>query len=242
MSSFTRSAPATLAALVISLAVAATALAATPPSGTLSPDSSGKGSIAWTGAATLGTDAAGDSDGCFDTDGKPDATSGCDFFNLDVNVPAGFYDGFLGGVQVTIDGFGQSDLDLGIYRRKPDGSRGDLVNGSGNAPGEAERTTLSQAKGAYIVAVGPVAVPATQSYNGKAEFIGKQANPPLDTLNQQLGLGPVNFRASHDKYLSHSEPSIAMDPLNHDHLIAGSKMYENLAKYLFKVGTYESFD
>jgi hypothetical protein len=242
MSQLKRCALVVLTALVTTLATAATAPAATPPSGSLSPDANGKGSVTWTGNATVGTDAAGDSDGCFDSDGKPDATSGCDFFNLDVNVPAGFYDGFLGGVQVTIDGFGQSDLDLGVYQRKPDGSRGDLVNGSGNAPGEAERTTLSQAKGAYIVAVVPFAVPATQSFNGKAEFIGKQANPPLDALNKQLGPGPVNFRASHDKYLSHSEPSIAMDPLNHDHLIAGSKMYENLAKYLFKVGTYESFD
>ena len=33
-----------------------------------------------------------------------------------------------------------------------------------------------------------------------------------------------------------------MDPLDHNHLMAGSKMYENNAKYLFKVGTYESFD
>src|SRR3954452_1848157 len=231
---------ATAAAAAMALTVWATA--ATPPSGTLKPDSSGKGSIAWTGNTTVGTDAAGDSDGCFDADGKPDATSGCDFFNLDVTVPNGFYDGFLGGVQVTLDGFGQSDLDLGIYKRKPDGSRGDRVTGSGNAPGEAERTTLSQASGAFIVAVVPFAVPATQSYTGKAEFIGKQANPPLDALNQKLGLGPVNFRASHDKYLSHSEPSIAMDPLNHDHLMAGSKMYEDLAHYLFKAGTYESFN
>jgi hypothetical protein len=33
-----------------------------------------------------------------------------------------------------------------------------------------------------------------------------------------------------------------MDPLNHNHLWAGSKMYQNLAKYLFKAGTYESKD
>src|SRR3954452_22648006 len=231
---------ATAAAAAMALTVWATA--ATPPSGTLKPDSSGKGSIAWTGNTTVGTDAAGDSDGCFDADGKPDATSGCDFFNLDVNVPDGFYNGFLGGVQVTIDGFGQSDLDLGIYQRKDDGSRGDRVTGSGNAPGEAERTTLSQASGAFIVAVVPFAVPATQSYTGKAEFVTKRANPTLAALNKKLGNGPQNFRASHDQYNSHSEPSISMDPLNHDHLIAGSKMYENLAHYLFKAGTYESFN
>jgi hypothetical protein len=229
-------------AVVACLAAAGVAEASTPPSATLSPDSSGKGSVAWTGNATVGTDLAGDSDGCFDSDGKPDPASGCDFFNLDVNVPAGFYDNFLGGVQVTLDGFGQSDLDLGIYRRNPDGTRGDYVIGSGNAPGEIERTTISQAAGAYILAVVPYAVPGTQAYNGTAEFAGQVANPTLAQLNKTAPAGLPNYRASHDQYLSHSEPSIAMDPLDHDHLIAGSKMYENLGKYLFKIGTYESFD
>src|SRR3954454_11554786 len=93
---------ATVAAAAMALAVWATA--ATPPSGTLTPDSSGKGSIAWTGNATVGTDAAGDSGGWLDADGHSDATSGCVFFNLDVPVPDGFYNGFLGGVQVTVDG------------------------------------------------------------------------------------------------------------------------------------------
>src|SRR5205814_7331780 len=110
--------------------------------------------------------------------------------------PSGFYDGFLGGVQVTIDGFGQSDLDLGIYRIKADGSRGDRVTGSGNAPGEIEQTTIGSASGDYLMAVVPFAVPGAQSYNGKAEFITKRANPTLDALNQQLGPGPENFRAS----------------------------------------------
>jgi hypothetical protein len=230
--------------VLIALAVAApAATAATPDHGTLAPDNSGKGSTTWTGTATLGTDAGGDSDGCFDaTTGKPDATSGCDFYKLTVNVPNGFYNGFLGGVQVTIDGFAAADLDLGIYRIKPDGSKGDRVTGSGNAPGMAEQTTIGSASGDYLVAVVPFAVAGAQSYNGKAEFSTKRANPTLDALNKKLGNGPANYRASHDKYLSHSEPSIAMDPLNHNHLVAGSKMYESLPHYLFKIGTYESFD
>jgi hypothetical protein len=230
-------------AVMIALWVApAAATAATPDHGTLAPDNSGKGNITWTGQATLGGDAAGDSDGCFDSHKQPDPTSGCDFFNLDVNVPSGFYNGFLGGVQVTIDGFGPADLDLGIYKRNNDGSAGDRVTGSGNAPGMAEQTTIGSADGKYIVAVVPFAVPGLQTYNGKAEFSTKRANPTLAALNKKLGNGPANYRASHDKYLSHSEPSIAMDPLNHSHLIAGSKMYENLAHYLFKAGTYESFN
>ena len=43
-------------------------------------------------------------------------------------------------------------------------------------------------------------------------------------------------------YLSHSEPHIAMNPLDHNNLVAGSKMYVNLPNYLFKVGMYASFD
>jgi hypothetical protein len=88
----------------------------------------------------------------------------------------------------------------------------------------------------------PYAVPPGQSYSGTAEFVGEKADPALDVVNANAPAGQPNYRASHDKYLSHSEPSIAMDPLNPDHLIAGSKMYEDLPHYLFKVGTYESFD
>src|SRR5690242_21259567 len=124
MTRFARWASLALATLAIA---AAPSTAATPEHGALAPDASGKGSIAWTGQVSLGGDAAGDSDGCFGSDKKPDETSGCDFFKLSVNVPNGFYNGFLGGVGVTIDGFGQSDLDLGIYRLNPDGTRGDLV-------------------------------------------------------------------------------------------------------------------
>src|SRR4051812_3750700 len=162
MSRFTRYALVVLIALCVGPTAA---MAATPDHDTLSPDSNGKGSKSWTGQVTLGSDVAGDSDGCFDAIGKPDPTSGCDFFNLTVNAPSGFYNGFLGGVQVTIDNFQASDLDLGIYRRKPDGSRGDRVTGSGNAPGMPEQTTIGQASGQYIVALVPFAVPGVQTYN-----------------------------------------------------------------------------
>src|SRR3954467_15889601 len=213
MSRFTRCALVVLTTLAMATALTGVAQAATPDHDTLSPDSGGKGSKTWTGQVTLGGDAAGDSDGCFGNDKKPDPTSGCDFYKLTVNVPNGFYNGFLGGVQVTIDGFGQADLDLGIYRLNADGTRGDLVTGSGNAPGMAETTTIGQASGDYIVAVRPLPVPGIQSYNGKAEFTTKAANPTLDALNRQLGNGRANFRASHDKYLSRSDTSIPLDPL-----------------------------
>jgi hypothetical protein len=217
---------------------AAAAIAATPESGTATPSQPAE----WSGTLIPGTAAGGTDENCFDADGNPDPTSGCDFFSLDVETPAGFYEGFLGGLQVTITGFAPADIDLGIFRRNPDGTRGERVGGSGNFPGEDEVTTVASAEGAYILAMVPYAVPPGQSYNGKAEFVGEKADPALDVVNSMAPPGQPNYRASHDQYLSHSEPSIAMDPLNPDHLIAGSKMYENLPNYLFKVGTYESFD
>jgi hypothetical protein len=157
-------------------------------------------------------------------------------------VPSGFYGGYLGGVEVRLSGFAPFDLDLGVYRRKADGSRANEVASSGAVPGEDERTTISAASGPYIVAVVPFAAPPGTSYDGVAEFKVKRPAFTLAQLNQRTPGGELNFRASHDKYNSHSEPTIVMDPLNHDHLVAGSKMYENLGEYLFKIGTYESFD
>jgi hypothetical protein len=231
-----------LAALVALLVLAAAAEAATPPSGTLTPDAAGRGSVSWTGTVNPGTAVAGVAEDCFDEDNRPDPASGCDFFNLDVNVPDHFYDGFLGGVQFSVTGFAPFDIDLGIFRRNPDGSRAEPVGSSGNFPGEDERTTLSAASGPYIVALVPFATPPAQSYQAVAEFLLTPAAPSLSELNRTAPPGVRNYRASRDRYISHSEPTIAMDPLDHDHLMAGSKMYEDLPRYLFKIGTYESFD
>ena len=224
------------------LLAALPAQAATPAAKTLKPDAQGKGKVTWTGSMGLGTAAGGTTDDCFDEAGKPDPLSGCDFFKLTVDTPAGFYKQFLGGVEVNIKGFAPADLDLGVYRLKADGSKGEVAGSSGNVPGEDETTTMAGATGRYIVVLVPYAAPPGQSYDGEALFNLKKANPSLKVLNKRIGPGPRNYRASHDRYISHSEPSIAMDPLNHRHLFAGSKMYENLPKYLFKAGTYESFD
>jgi len=234
-----RAAIATLAAAALLLAPAV-ARAADP---TLTPNAQGKGKLTWQGSVTAGTAAqGGTTDDCFDSNDKPDPLSGCSFYTFRVNTPAGFYDRFLGGVGIRITGFAPFDLDLTVYRLKPDGSRGDQAGASGNFPGEDEVTTLPDAKGRYIVALVPYAAPPGTSYTGTAAFNLRVAKPRLPALNRQIGPGPKNYRASHDKYISHSEPSIAMDPLNHNHLFAGSKMYEDLPKYLFKAGTYESKD
>ena len=229
-----------IVAVAAALLGAAAAYAA-PPS-TLAPNAQGKGSVTWTGSVGIGTADNGTTDDCFGSDNKPDPTSGCDFHTLIVNTPSGFYGQFLGGVQVNVTGFAPFDLDLGIYRLKPDGTKGDRVGSSGNLPGEDEQTTVPVARGKYLVVLVPYAAPPATSYTATAAFNLKRANPTLPVLNRRLGPGPTNYRASHDQYISHSEPSIAMDPLNHNHLVAGSKMYESLPKYFFKAGTYESFD
>jgi hypothetical protein len=233
---------ASLAAVAFAvLAFAAPASASTPSSGTLTPDANNQGKLTFTGTMTAGTAVAGTTDDCFDADGKPDPSTGCDFFNLDVNVPSGFYDKLIGGVQVSITDFAPFDIDLGIYKRNPDGSRGSLRTGSGNAPGEDERTTIGRGAGPYIIALVPYAVAPGTSYAGTVEFSVKPGLG-LAALNEKAPAGLPNYRASRDQYNSHSEPSIAMDPRNHNHLVAGSKMYENLEHYLFKAGTYESID
>src|SRR4051794_4141208 len=90
-----------LLAVVAWALTAAGSWAATPSSGTLTPDANNQGKLTFTGTMSAGTAAAGTTDDCFDADNKPDPTTGCDFFNLDVNVPGTFYDKLIGGVQVT---------------------------------------------------------------------------------------------------------------------------------------------
>ena len=87
----------------------------------------------------------------------------------------------------------------------------------------------------------PHAGPPNQAYKGAVHFVVRKKGS-IPALNAKAHPGFVNYRASNDRFTSHSEPTIAQDPLNPNHLMAGSKMYENNEDYLFKVGTYESFD
>ncbi len=233
-------------AALISSTVVAPVPAASPTGATLAPDATGQGSIGWDGTVTAGDTTAGSTDDCFDSatrQPRDPTISGCDFFKLDVSVPAGFYDNFLGGVEIDLTDFGLTDIDLGIYVRNADGSRGNRVGGSGEIAGQPEEALVSRAAGPYYVVAVPFTVAGAQTYRGEATFKVKVPNPTLAQLNSNPSLlGPTNYRASHDQYISHSEPTVAMDPLNHKHLMAGSKMYQDLPGYLFKIGTYESLD
>ena len=232
-----------LIVLAAVLAGTGVAGAATPAGATLSPDANGSGRLAWTGVTTIGSSANTVDSGaaCFGPDRRPLAGSGCDFFRLDVSVPADFYRDHPGAVQIDIGGFGISDLDVYVYKRNPDGTHGAFVIGDGLILGSPERVSVDHAAGSYYVAVLPYTVVGPQTYSGSAELVTR-TGPSMAALQASAPRGVKNVRASRDRYTSHSEPTIAMDPLDHDHLMAGSKMYENNAKYLFKTGTYESFD
>ncbi|MFP5379804.1 MAG: sialidase family protein, partial [Vicinamibacteria bacterium] len=232
-------------ALCGALAGAPAAPAATPAAGTLVPDASGGGSISWSGSVRPGTESLRADEGaaCFGADGRPaPATSGCDVFALDVAVPAGFYDDHPGAVSIRAGGFGAlADLDLYVYRRNADGTRGAFVTGDGQFLGAAEGVGIDKGAGAYYVVLTPYTTLGAQAFGASATLVTRQGTS-IAELERGAPRGVRNYRASRDRYTSHSEPTIAMDPLDHDHLMAGSKMYENNAKYLFKVGTYESRD
>jgi hypothetical protein len=232
-----------LLAAVIGGAGAPAALGATPAAGTLTPDANAAASLAWTGTANVGSETLASDEGrkCFGADGKPTPASGCDAFALDVTVPAKFYEQHPGAVNINAGGFGLADLDLFVYKRNADGTRGDFVTGDAQTLGAAESAGIDKAAGAYWVVLTPYTTIGAQNYSASAALVTREGTSLAD-LEKAAPPGVPNFRASRDKFTSHSEPTIAMDPLDHDHLMAGSKMYENNDKYLFKIGTYESHD
>ncbi len=232
-----------LASAALLAVLAAPAPAATPAAGTLTPDASGAGSVSWGGTVSVGTETLKSDNGlgCFGADGRLNPASGCDAFALDVATDAAFYNNRPGAVSINATGFGITDLDLYVYKRNPDGTRGEFVAGDGQTLGADENVGIDKASGGYIAVITPYTTVGPQAYSARAELVTRQG-PDIAAAEAAAPKGLPNYRASRDRYTSHSEPTIAMDPLDHDHLMAGSKMYENNAKYLFKIGTYESHD
>ncbi len=217
--------------------------AATPAGGTLTPDAAGTGSLVWSGSASIGSETLASDEGrkCFGADGRPAAASGCDAFALDVAVPADFYSEHPGAVNISAGGFALADLDLFVYRRNADGTRGEFVTGDAQTLGAEESVAIDKATGSYYVVLTPYTTLGAQAYSAQAVLVTRKGTS-IAELERAAPPGVPNYRASRDAFTSHSEPTIAMDPLDHDHLMAGSKMYENNDKYLFKIGTYESHD
>jgi hypothetical protein len=236
---------AALVTAVAALCAAPVADAATPPGATITPNAEFTGSVSWSGTVNsgLGTLLVGNPEGCFGADQRPNGA--CDVFVLDVATDAAFYEKHPGAVNINATGFGGAlgvnDLDMYVFRRNGDGTRAELVAGDGQIAGADENVAIDKASGSFYVVLTPYTTVGPQSYNATATLVTRKGTD-IAELERKAPRGSKNYRASRDTFTSHSEPTIAMDPLDHNHLIAGSKMYENNDKYLFKIGTYESHD
>jgi hypothetical protein len=223
-------------ALLVPLASATVAWAATPPTGTVTPTTP----FTWQGPV-----ASGQNQGYDPVTGEPCGQTLPDFCDTALVLvdPGDFFTTSGGGVEFTTSGaVTGSDMDLYVYASDASGTRGALV-GSSAGPTADERVAITNATGYYLVRVVYFDV-AASGYTGRAEFFRRAKFPP--DVDQPPGL--PDFLASNPAlgYRSHSEPHIAQSPLNPNLLIAASKQYnrdpDSLAEYEFKIGTYVSFD
>jgi hypothetical protein len=227
--------------------------AASPGAGTLDVTTT---SVSWQGvefkAATYASSGVLPQDQgllCFDPNhgnqpfSPPNASgpSACDVYTLTVNVDTSYWQSHAGGVTVNLSGWklnadgATDDIDLYIYKHNADGTT-TFVTSSGNPAGQPETATINNPTGTYYIAAVGFAV-TDSSYSGTASLSTHSLTPPNVAIPGQ----PLS-RASHDQYISHSEPHIAMNPKNHSHLVAGSKQYVDLPHYRFNIGTYSSLD
>ncbi|MBA3825930.1 MAG: exo-alpha-sialidase [Ktedonobacterales bacterium] len=67
---------------------------------------------------------------------------------------------------------------------------------------------------------------------------------PTPTVGGCLHASPPapNVRVSHDAFLAHSEPMVAVNPRNPLNLVGGSKFFTDPQHYRFQIGTYASHD
>jgi hypothetical protein len=224
-------------ALLVPLAAAPTALAATPPSGTVTPTTP----FTWQGPVALGQNQDYDPQ-----TGEPCGQTLADFCDkVLVLAEAGdFFATSGGGVEFSTSGaVAGSDMDLYVYASDASGTRGALVGASAGATAD-ERVSIQNATGYYLVQVVYFDVDPASGYTGRAEFFRRAKFPP--DVDQPAGL--PDFLASNPAlgYRSHSEPHLAQSPLDPNLLIAASKQYnrdrDSLPEYEFKIGTYVSFN
>ena len=184
--------------LTLACACASQALAATPGHGTLTLGSNGKGKVAWKGTVSSTLASVGATgDACFDANRRPDPSSGCDFYVVNVKSPESILQRFIGSINVTANGFGSQDVDVYVYVHNPNGTKGYQIMPPPENPaagqqgaGTPEKFPIENPSGAakayWIVLVPYQALPGTH-YNGAAAFNLKPAKPSLKTLNRRLG-------------------------------------------------------
>ena len=111
--------------------------------------------------------------------------------------PANFYSDHPGAVNITATGFGLADLDLFVYKRNPDGTRGDYVTGDGQTLGADESVGIDKAAGAYCVLLTPYTTVGAQGYSASAVLVTRQGVSQAD-VEQNAPPGVTNYRASRD--------------------------------------------
>lgn len=144
------------------------AFAATPAQGTVSETAA---TLQWQGATFTAAANAGNVQGCFDAFGRPGIamTTGpaaCDVYTLQVNLTPAFWQDKTGGVRVRIEG--SEDVDLYVYRRNADGTKGSLV-AEGATSATSESALIEDAAGSYYVVTNPYTV-VSSGYKGSAEL------------------------------------------------------------------------
>ncbi len=206
------------------------------------------GPVTWTSDVMVGAYVTTDNAAqCFDSTGRPfsppnlNGANACEVFTLTVNLSSStFWSTHTGGVKFHSNE-GTNDYDFYVFVKNADGTKGALVTATGAAgsTGGVEDFTIDKAQGNYYVAAVAFAT-ATSTTGTITFFVGASIpNAPPIVTNPP---GVSQFRASDDIFTSHSEPHIAMNPLNHANLVAGSKQYVNNKHYLFRIGMYSSFD
>ena len=149
---------------------------ATCPASAASPASGNVGETAplaeWQGATFTAATNAGNVQGCFDLSGRPGpaVTTGpaaCDVFTVSVGLAPSYWQDKSGGLKVSIAG--SEDVDLYIYRRNPDGTRGALVADAATSS-VSESVLIEDATGDYYVVTIPYTV-VSSGYRGSAELV-----------------------------------------------------------------------
>ncbi len=239
-----RRALAPLAGLIVA---AVLALAPVARAADRTVDLSPPGPTTWDGAIATGANTGYDA-GSGEPCGK-DIDTQCDTTLLHVTVPTGYWDTNGGGVQVNIGDYlpnPASDFDLYVYASDASGTRGSLIDSSGDVAAQPESVEIPKADGYYLVQVVYFAVTASR-YSAEAGFVTRPARAPVPPdvddppgLQESLASNPALG------YRSHSEPHLAQSPTDPNLLVAASKQYnrdpDSLAEYEFKVGSYVSFD
>jgi hypothetical protein len=158
------------------------ALAANPPSGTVSQPSP---QASWTGGPLTPTGAS--------TCGGPSSAS-CDNYKLTIAPPS-----YAFKVEITLTFGATDDYDLEVYG--PDGS---LVGHSGNSTGQPEKVVLANpAAGTYTVSASPFA--PVGAYNGSAK-ISQLPSPPVGSTEKPPTY--TNYTPPNGMGQSAGEPSI----------------------------------